>query len=559
MAGGPRPLAEARERFERALREALPDDLKGEPFQVDVPPDPSHGDLATNAALVLARRVRKPPRQLAEELVAALPEDPLLAHVEVAGPGFINLRLPRAWWDQVVAAARHPLWGEGAPAQPERIVVEFVSANPTGPLNVVNARAAVLGDVLCRLLTAQGHRVVREYYVNDAGTQYEKFKASVAARYAHQYQGKDLVIPEGGYPGEYVADLVDRAVARLGGPEKVAAMDPEEREEAMGRLCVEMNIEAARETLESFGVAFDYFARESELRERGAADQVFRILVEKGYTYEEDGAVWLRTTLFGDEKDRVIRRRDGEYTYILPDLAYHLDKFTRGDRLIDILGPDHHGYLARLRAGLAALGKDPERIEILISQVVHLVKGGQRARMSKRQGQLVTLEDFLKEVDRDAARFFFASRAPESPMDFDIDLANLQTQENPVYYVQYAHARIQSLLQRAKELGREPLSSEVLLAPRQETLYPHPSERLLLMHLGRFPDEVDQAATQRAPHRLTVYARELASLFHTFYTDCRVLGETEEVEAARLALAEAAGHTLRKVLHLLGVTAPDRM
>lgn len=563
----PRPIAEMQARLaarvesavERAVAEGDLPPLEERPeFRVEVPNDRSHGDFATNAALALARPARLNPREIAQAIVRRLPLEPPVADVSIAGPGFINFRLSPSWLDPVARLARRPDWGDNAAGQGRRILVEFVSANPTGPLNLVNARSAAYGDALCRVLAASGYRVEREYYVNDAGNQFQRFADTVRVRYQQAIEGReDVELPEGAYPGEYVIDYVKAGVEALGGREAVAAMPEEERVERLARWAVDRIIDEAREVLARYRVRFDRWMRESELRERGVADAVYERLVASGHTYEQDGAVWLRTTAFGDDKDRVLRRADGSFTYIVPDIAYHADKLERCDIALDILGQDHHGYVPRLRAALAALGYDTSRLEVLINQMVHLVRGGERVRMSKRRGEFVTMEEFLAEVDVDAARYFFAARALDSTMEFDLDLANLRSSENPVYYVQYAHARIASLLERAAEAGAWPVADEAGVAARFS--YAEPAERALLWEIARFPEEVAQAAELRAPHRLAAYARELAAAYHVFYTDCRVLGEDPTVQAARLLLSDATRNTLARCLDLLGVTAPERM
>ncbi|MBX6351305.1 MAG: arginine--tRNA ligase [Clostridia bacterium] len=578
---GRRPLFEARRDIEARVREAVaallaeaaPAHEDPPAFTVEVPARREHGDFATNAALVLARPLGRPPREVALALLPKIRGGFPLARTEVAGPGFLNFFLDPSWLDEAADLARLPDWGESRAGAGERVVVEFVSANPTGPLNVVNARAAAYGDALCRVLSAAGWEVTREYYVNDAGNQFERFAESVAVRWAEIYEGRrDLSIPQGGYPGAYVYDLARRATEALAAEglpaERLSRLPERERAEKLGRAALEAVLRDHREALRRFRVEFDRWARESDLRAEGAAETAFRRLVESGHTYESEGAVWLRTTAFGDDRDRVLRRKDGTFTYIVPDIAYHLDKLERAERAIDLLGPDHHGYLARLRAALAALGRDPSRLEFLVSQAVHLVRGGDRLKMSKREGEFVTMSEFLDEVDVDAARWFFVARSFDSPLEFDLDLAGLESDENPVYYVQYAHARIASLLGRAEAEGAwpPPGSEETPDAvgaterPAGGSRFPDPAEAALLRAVARFPEEVAIAAEERAPHRLTAYALELAQAFHAFYTECRVLDAGDPARrTARLLLTDAARNTLARALALLGVTAPERM
>ena len=504
------------------------------------------GDYATNAGLLLAPVLRAPPRDAAgrvgEELAAQL--GPALDRVEIAGPGFLNLFLSDDWH---AAAAAHVLeagagWGGGTAAPAERVLVEFVSANPTGPLTAASGRHAAYGDALARILAFAGHDVAREYYFNDAGTQIRKLGESIRAR------ARSEDVPEDGYQGDYVGAL--------------AAEIPDAAEadaDALARRGVELLFARIRATLEIYRVRFDTFFSEQTLSagEPSAVARAFARLAEQGHVYRSEGALWLRTTAFGDDKDRVLERSNGEPTYFAKDVAYHEHKLERGfDRLIDPLGSDHHGYIARMKAVMAALGADPERLEIPILQFVHVVAGGQRSSMSKRRGDFVTLDELVAEIGVDATRFFMLQRSHDTTVDLDLDLAGRQSNENPVFYVQYAHARIASLLERA---GAERVG-EAVGAAGAGGVQLHPSERALVKALLAFPEEADEAAQRRAPHRVTAYALELAQGFTAFYRDCQVVGaEPREVEDLRLALCVAAQRTIARALDLLGVSAPASM
>ena len=509
------------------------------------PKKAGHGDYATNAALVLAPVVGAPPRDVARRLGDALRErlGDALDRVEVAGPGFLNLFLADAWYagavDWVLAAGDD--FGAGAPERAERVNLEFVSANPTGPLTAASGRHAAYGDALARILTLAGHAVDREYYFNDAGGQVRRLGESIRAR----ARGED--VPEDGYQGEYVAELA----REIGG---AADMDADE----LTRRGVELMIARIRATLDAYRVRFDRWFTERTLHEGepSLVDRALARLEEQGHLYRSEGALWLRTTTFGDDKDRVLIRSSGEPTYFAADVAYHEEKLERGyDRLINVLGSDHHGYIARMKAAMAALGADPDRLEIPMLQFVHSVEGGERAAMSKRRGEFVTLDELIGEIGVDATRWFMLSRSHDSTVDLDLELARRESAENPVYYVQYAHARISSVRGKAREervaraLGREARPAEL-----------HESERELVRKLLAFPDEVAEAAERRAPHRIAAYALELAQVFTAFYRDCQIVGsEPEAVEDFRLRLSVASQRTLARALELLGVSAPESM
>ncbi len=504
------------------------------------------GDYATNAAMLLAPVAKAPPRdvaaRLAEELGARL--GPALDHVDVAGPGFLNLFLSDGWCvqalDYVLAAGSD--YGGGGADPAERINIEFVSANPTGPMTAASGRHGAYGDALARLLEFSGHDVGREYYFNDAGTQIEKLGASIRAR----ARGED--VPEGGYEGDYVRELA----AAIPG---AADLDVAE----LSRIGVERMFEQIKSVLATYRVEFDVFFSEAQLH-AGDPSQVATALArvaEAGHLYRAEGALWLRTTTFGDDKDRVLVRSSGQTTYFAADVAYLADKRGRGfERLILPLGADHHGYLPRMRAALAALGEEPDRLEMPILQFVHIVERGERASMSKRRGDFVTLEELIETIGVDATRYFMLQRSHDTTFDLDLDLARAQSSDNPVYYVQYAHARIASILGRAGE-------ERVALALREAASFAgplDPAERTLIKKLLAFGEEVEEATAKRAPHRIAAYVLELAQTFTAFYRDCQVLGaEGEGVESFRLALGVAAQRTIARSLGLLGVSAPDSM
>jgi arginyl-tRNA synthetase len=511
------------------------------------PPGADFGDYSTNAALLLAAGLDSSPREVAQRLgdELALALGASLARFEVAGPGFLNLFLGDEWLLGALGdvLASGVAFGAGGADAPERILVEFVSANPTGPMHVGHARNAAYGDALARMLAFHGHAVDREFYVNDAGSQVRKLGESVQAL----ERGEEVA--EDGYRGSYVEQLVHLV--------KTDSMDPAE----LGRAAVTVMVGEMQASLAAFAVhGFDRWAYESALHEGDPSPvaHALSMLEEQGHTYRSDGALWLRTTDYGDDKDRVLVRSSGEHTYFASDIAYHQDKRERGfDRQIDVWGADHHGYVARMKAAYEALGGDPEHLEMLIMQLVHLMRGGERAQMSKRSGEFVTLDDLLAEIGVDAARWYLLARSHDTTVDLDLDLARAQSSENPVYYVQYAHARIASMLAKA---GEERVHAAFLDATGGTEVPLHPAERALVKQLLAFPDEIDEATERRAPHRIAAYALELAQGFTAFYRDCRVVGaEPETVESQRIALCVATQRTIARCLDLLGVSAPEEM
>jgi arginyl-tRNA synthetase len=531
-------------------------------FVVEEPREKSHGDLAANVAMALAKRLRRAPQEIARALLPHVPTGKAhVARVEAKG-GFLNAWLDDAWPAQALARVLQE--GEAYGRWPRKdgppILLEFVSANPTGPLNVVSARAAAVGDTLANLLDAAGYPVEREYYVNDAGEQARKLGLSllVYVRQVARQHGAQVevgAVPEGGYHGEYLVPLA-QAFWKAYPEAAVPPADPREEEWARiaARFAMDRILKDVEASLRRFGVRFDRFvSEERDVRQPGRIGQVLRKLEERGRTFEQDGALWLRTQDLGDDKDRVLRKSEGgpeAYSYFAADIAYHAYKYERGyGLLLDLIGPDHHGYIPRMLAAVEALGYPRESLEMRVVQLVRLVRDGQPVRMSKRRGEFVTLDELLDEVGKDAARFFLLQRSMDSPLDFDLTLAREERDENPVFYVQYAHARIRSILRRA---SGETEGADLFLLRA-------PEEIALIRRLAQLPREIRLGAELREPHRLPRYALQLASEFHSFYNHCRVLGVDPDLSRARLALVQAVGIGLRAALGLMGVEAPERM
>jgi arginyl-tRNA synthetase len=555
------------ERLTEAVRGALgaaglpqPPECAWEP-----PRQSDHGDYATNVAMVLAREARRPPRQVAELIARNLPDLPEISRVEVAGPGFLNFFLSPVWCAAQLPRilAEGARYGRGTALRGERIRVEFVSANPTGPLVIVNARAAAVGDALVRLLRHQGASVTAEYYINDAGTQAEALARSFRARVREVARERhpdlpalDTRLPENGYPGEYLLDLARRYLDE-GGPVAVPGEREDTELERLGRYAVEGMVDEQRRVLREYGVVFDAWSSEQrDVRDAGLPERAIEELTKRDLTYEGDDALWFRSTLFGDDKDRVLRRSNGELTYFAVDIAYHhAVKFAAADRLIGLLGPDHHGHVGRMRAAMQALGHPPEALEALIVQLVTLLRDGQPVRMSKRRGEFVLMEELLEEVGRDAARFIFLTRRHDSPLDFDLAVAARQSSDNPVYYVQYAHARIRSIARQAAEQG--------LVIPAWDEIdtgvLTLPEEQQIIKRLLQFPDMTTAAARAREPHRVAYWLQELAGLFHPYYRAHRVLQADRALALGRYAMCAAVGQVVANGLELLGVSAPETM
>ncbi len=525
-------------------------------FIIEIPREKSHGDFAANLALLLARQARQAPKIIAETINRYLKTpQPGVVKSEVAGPGFINFTLDNKWLlpvlPAVMAEDEHYGWsnlGRGA-----KIQVEYVSANPTGLLHMGNARGAALGDSIANLLTAVGYEVTREFYINDTGNQIDNFGLSLEARYL-QALGQKAEVPDDGYHGEDLLDTVQRFIARYG--DKYLDTDGALRREILVRFALEEKLAAIRQVLRDFGVNYDLWFSEQTLHDSGAVARTVSELEKAGFIYEKEGALWFKATSMGEKKDEVLVRKNGLPTYLAADIAYHCNKFERGfERVVNVWGADHHGHISRLKGALRALDYDSERLKVVVMQLVRLYQGGEVLRMSKRTGQYITLNELIEEVGKDAARYFFVMLKSDSHLEFDLDLARSQSADNPVYYVQYAHARICSILRLARERGLNiPAAREADLG-----LLTNTAELELIKQIANWPDIVAGAAIALEPHRLTRFAHELASLFHSFYTSCRVLADDEEVRKSRLVLVEATRITLRNVLHLLGISAPERM
>lgn len=526
-------------------------------FVLEEPRERQHGDLATNLAMLLTKTARKAPREIASIIINYInKEGTWIKACEIAGPGFINFKLDALWAGNVLPEvfAKGELYGHVDIGQGQKIQIEFVSANPTGLLHMGNARGAALGDSLASLLSMAGYEVSREFYINDAGNQIHNFALSLEARYL-QLMGQDVPMPENGYHGEDIIGTVQGLIELDG--EKYLKMEPELRQEYMVRYALKEKINSIKETLARFGVQYDVWFNEQSLHDSGSVQGTMQEMMDKGFIYEKEGALWLRSTLFGDEKDEVVVRSNGVPTYFAADIAYHKNKFERGfDRVINIWGADHHGHVARMKGAMQALGYDPERLHVILMQLVRLIQDGEVVKMSKRSGQYITLQELMDEVGKDAARFFFIMRDPDSAVEFDLDLAKSQSADNPVYYVQYAHARLCSILRQADEQG---FAHDMIPTEQQIALLTSQEEYDLMKKIADLPGEIALAARMNEPHRLARYVLELAGLFHTFYNSHRVLIDDDNLRTARLALIKAIRQVLANVLKILGVTAPERM
>lgn len=530
-----------------------------EEVTVEIPKGKSHGDFSTNIAMQTARMAKKAPRQIAEIIVKNMDlEGTYIEKVEIAGPGFINFYLNNNWlYDSLKDIQRlREEYGRIDVGGGQKVMVEFVSANPTGPLHMGNARGGALGDCIASVLERAGYDVTREFYVNDAGNQIEKFGISLEARYLQLLKGEDAVeFPEDGYHGEDIIEHMKNYIEEHG--DKLLDVDSSERRKALVEYALPKNVERIKKALEEYGVTFDVWFSEQSLYDSGEIEETLEYLKEKGYTREEDGALWFKATLFGAEKDEVIVRNNGVPTYFLADIAYHRNKFLKRnyDRVINLWGADHHGHVFRMKCGVEAFGIDPDKLDIVIFQLVRLYRNGEIARMSKRTGKSISLTDLLEEVGRDAARFFFNTKASGNHLDFDLDLAVKQSNENPVYYVQYAHARICSMLKVLESEGiKVPDVDEVNVS-----LLDKEEEIELLKKLAQYPEEIRLTAETLEPSRLTRYVYDVAAAFHSFYNACRVKGEEEEIMNARLILVDSTKIVIRNVLELLSINAPDKM
>ncbi|URT70819.1 arginine--tRNA ligase [Cytobacillus firmus] len=531
-----------------AAEEQIPDVI------LEIPKEKSHGDYSTNMAMQLARVAKKAPRVIAEELIASFDSSKAsIEKIEIAGPGFINFYMNNSYLTDLIPAVlgAGDQYGETTVGNNQKIQVEFVSANPTGDLHLGHARGAAVGDSLCNILDKAGYDVSREYYINDAGNQINNLALSVEARY-FQALGLDKEMPADGYHGEDIIGIGKKLADEHG--DKYVNADEKERFDFFREYGLKYEMAKLKQDLEDFRVPFDVWYSETSLYHNGKIDTALQALKDNGHIYEEEGATWFRSTTFGDDKDRVLIKNDGSYTYLTPDIAYHKDKLERGfEKLINIWGADHHGYIPRMKAAIQALGYDREALEVEIIQLVHLYKNGEKMKMSKRTGKAVTMRDLVEEVGLDATRYFFAMRSADTHLDFDLDLAVSQSNENPVYYAQYAHARISSILRQGEEQGMSAEAADYSLISAEKEID-------VLKKIGEFPQAVGEAAQKRMPHRITNYIYELASSFHSFYNAEKVLdAENPERTKARLALIKAVQTTLKNSLKLIGVSAPEKM
>ena len=534
-----------------AAEGVLPEGAALPPVLLEEPPEKELGDFATNFAMQSARVFRQSPQKIAAAIRDRLAGD-WLDHAEVAGPGFLNLYLKKTVLSDTLRAvlAAGEEFGTLPPNGAPRIQVEYVSANPTGPLHVGHGRGAAVGSALVKLLRTAGYTVDSEYYVNDAGNQMNLLAVSVNARYL-ELLGKSVEFPENGYHGADIVETAQRIIDRDG--DKYLSLPEEERLKLFQDVAYREKLAALEEDLADFGVTFDRWYSERTLHPE-AVRRVVDVLLERGTAYEKDGAVWLRSTDYGDDKDRVIFRDNGVPTYLAADIAYHDDKYRRGyGRLINIWGADHHGYVARVKASMAALGHDPEELTVLLLQMVSLYRDGTLVKLSKRTGETVTLRELMEEVGVDAARYFFLMRSLDSQLDFDLDLATKKSNENPVYYIQYAHARISSIFRQADEAGIAVRDGAELELLTDET------EIVLIKKIAAYPEEIARAAAEFAPQRIARYSHELAGAFHSFYNKCRIVGQEPPLASARLALVLATGRVIRHSLGVLGVSAPEKM
>lgn len=552
---------QAKELVMKAMGELVADGtFPAEPvpaFNTEIPADSKNGDVSTNAAMVCARPFRNNPRKIAEAIVSKIDlNGSYFARCEVAGPGFINFFYSLEWYATVVAVVleQKEKYGETDLGAGKSVLVEFVSANPTGPMHIGNARGGAIGDCLASVLEKAGYEVAREFYINDAGNQIEKFKTSLEVRYLQIYK-PETELSEDAYQGQ---DIIDHANAfnEIYGDKYVNA-DSEERRQALCDFALPKNIQKLHDDLGKYRIQYDKWFNESTLHKDGSVQRVIEQLKASGHTYEKDGALWFKTTEFGDEKDRVLVRENGVPTYLVPDIAYHYNKLAvrKFDKAVDIFGADHHGYIARIKASMTALGVDADRLDIVIMQMVNLVRNGEKYKLSKRSGKAITLSTLLDEIPIDAARFFFNLREPNSHFDFDLDLAVSQTSQNPVYYVQYAHARICSVLKKMNEEGIEVKS----LDKAALSVLTAPEEQEMIKHLATLPNVINEAAKAYDPAKVTKYVIDLATMYHKFYNNCRIMGEDESVMQARLSLSLAVKQVIKNILDMLKITCPESM
>ena len=555
-------IADAQAQLDRIVRQAYAaafPEKELRDFVIEIPKDTSHGDFATNVAMVNTKNVGRAPRDIAAALIEAMDfSGSFFTGAESAGPGFINFRLGQRWFSEAVQAVLDcgRDYGRSDVGGGKKVMVEFVSANPTGPMHMGNARGGAIGDCLAAALDFAGYEVTREFYVNDAGNQIAKFGKSLEARYLQLFLGEEAVeFPEDGYHGEDIKTRA-REFADLHGDRYVNAPS-EERLQALIAYALPANVEGLRRDLEKYRITYDVWFSEQSLHDSGAVMDAVKLLTSRGMTYEKDGAVWYKGTEMGEEKDEVLVRANGIPTYFAADIAYHYNKFAvRGfDRVIDVWGADHHGHVARMKGAMDAIGLSGDKLDIVLMQLVRLMKDGQPYKMSKRTGKAITLTDLLEEIPIDAARFFFNMREPNSTLDFDLDLAVEETNQNPVYYVQYAHARICSIF---KNLAAEGITPRAV-TPEELDRLTAPEERELIRQIASLPDEIIAAAHNYDPARMTHYVIDTATLFHKFYNACKVKGEDESLMQARLALCQATRTVLENVLGLLKISAPESM
>ena len=526
------------------------------PFAVEIPNDKAHGDFSCNAALVSAKTLKQNPRNIAAMIVDnAVLNGTAFEKIELAGPGFLNFFVGKAWFAGTVSAvlAEKENYGKTDDGNGKRVLVEFVSANPTGPMHIGNARGGALGDCLASLLQYAGYYVEREFYINDAGNQINKFALSLDIRY-RQHFGDPVEMPEDSYHGQDIIDHAENFAKEYG--DKYMGASEKERRQALVDYALPINIKGLEEDLLKYRIKYDTWFKESTLHNDGSVDETVKLLKENGYTYEQDGALWFKSSELGDDKDRVLIRANGVPTYSVPDIAYHYNKLVkRGfDIAIDVLGADHHGYIPRMRAALTALGVDASRLDVVIMQMVRLVRNGETVKLSKRSGKAITLSTLLDEIPMDAARFFFNLRDPNTHFEFDLDLAIEESSKNPVYYVQYAHARICRILEKQKEEG-----NECKFIPENQLVFTEPAEIELIRHLASLPDVISEGAKTYNPSMITRYLIELAQHFHKFYDACPIKGAEETVLQSRLSLCTAAKTVIKNLLDLLKVEAPEKM
>ena len=544
--------------LKKVLQKAIIDlgyveDYNLEQIVIEIPKDKAHGDYSSNIAMQLTKVLRRNPREIAQGIVNAIDKDMgNIDHVEIAGPGFINLFLKKdamtSILKEVLQEKEH--YGETDFGQGIKYNIEFVSANPTGDLHLGHAKGAAVGDSICRIMSAAGYDVTKEYYINDAGNQITNLALSLYARYL-QALGIEKGLPEDGYYGKDIIDIAQKIKDEFG--DKFQHVDEKEAIAYFRKIGTEHELQKIKDILKEFRVVHDVWFSETSLYEENKIEPTIQKLKDQGYTYEAEGALWFKSTEFGDDKDRVLIKSDGSYTYLTPDIAYHLNKLDRGyEYLVDLLGADHHGYINRMKAAIQALGYNADQLNIDIMQMVRMVENGEVVKMSKRTGNAVTIKDLIEDIGVDATRYFFVSKAASSPFDFDLGLAKSQSNDNPVYYAQYAHARMCSIERQAKQV-------QIDVADHFELLV-HPKEIELVKHINEFRNEIIESAKQRAPHKITNYIQKLAQLFHSFYNDCYAIDEeNKELSSQRLALVKASQMTLKNALNLVGVSAPEKM